>query len=98
MSVVHCRKDKYDVYIGRPSILGNPFSIHGTHTRQNVIKKFEQYARRRMATDEEFRAAVKACHNQVLGCWCAPLACHGDVILELAKEIRTDQSQRRHAM
>lgn len=24
--IVHCKKDKYDIYIGRPSIWGNPFS------------------------------------------------------------------------
>jgi hypothetical protein len=27
--VVHCKKDKYDVYIVRPSKWGNPFSHRG---------------------------------------------------------------------
>ena len=25
--VVNCRKDSYDIYIGRPSLWGNPFEI-----------------------------------------------------------------------
>lgn len=37
MRVVHCRKERYTHYIGRPSVLGNPFHL-GTHgTRAEVI-------------------------------------------------------------
>jgi hypothetical protein len=32
--------------------------------------------------DAGFRAEVEKVRGKDLGCWCAPRACHGDVILE----------------
>lgn len=73
--------------------MGNPFShladAQGTThvaTRAAAINQFEEYARGRMLGDEAFRAAVLACRGKVLGCWCTPKACHGEVILRLAHE------------
>ena len=48
--VVHIKKEPYDVYIGRPSIWGNPYS-HKEDTlaefkvrdRKESIEKFEKY-------------------------------------------------------
>lgn len=91
--VVHCKREAYDIYIGRPSILGNPFShLEGSkvaavivRTREDAIARYREYAIKRMETDPEFAAAIRACREKVLGCWCAPKACHGNVILELAE-------------
>ena len=33
--VVHCKKSEYDVYIGRPSLWGNPFS-----SKDKTLAKF----------------------------------------------------------
>jgi hypothetical protein len=38
--VVHCRREKYDVYIGRPSKWGNPFVVGRDGNRLEVIKKY----------------------------------------------------------
>lgn len=48
--IAHCKREKYDVYIGRPSKWGNPFS-HKEDTlaefrvssRKEAIAKFEEY-------------------------------------------------------
>lgn len=82
--VVHCKRAPQGsfVYIGRPALLGNPFAIDERTTREQVIEQFRQYFQARVATDEGFRAAVLAVRGRDLGCWCAPKACHGDVILE----------------
>jgi hypothetical protein len=41
--VVHNKKDRFDVYIGRPSLFGNPFEI-GTHgSRDEVIDKYKSW-------------------------------------------------------
>ena len=45
--VVNLKKDKYDVYIGRPSFWGNPFSIGKDGNRDEVIEKYENYIRNR---------------------------------------------------
>jgi len=41
--VVHCKREVYDVYIGRPSKWGNPFKIGVDGTREEVIEKYRNY-------------------------------------------------------
>ena len=77
--VVHCKKESYDVYIGRPSKWGNPYKIGRDGTREEVIKKYEDYIVHTAAFREIDELAGK-----ILGCWCKPLPCHGDVLLQLA--------------
>ena len=83
-------------YIGRPSPLGNPFPAGPVHgTRDEVIAKYRAWL-----TDiwnsgglnpqmtELFRLADLALAGDVtLVCWCAPKACHGDVVKEFIELI-----------
>lgn len=82
MKVVHCKKERYDVYIGRPSKWGNPFVIGKDGTREECIDKYRQYLLGR----PELVASLGELNNKLLGCWCAPLACHGDVLMELVND------------
>jgi hypothetical protein len=84
--VVHCKREPYDVYVGRPSLLGNPFFVGPDMTRGQAILAFRVYARKRMVVDPEFAVAIRACRGRTLGCWCAPKDCHAWVILQLAHE------------
>ena len=77
--VVHCKKESYDVYIGRPSKWGNPYVIGKDGTREEVIKKYEDYI-----VHSQLLLEIDELTNKVLGCWCKPLPCHGDVLLQLA--------------
>lgn len=79
--VVHCKRERFDVYIGRPSKWGNPFVIGIDGTRQEVIAKYEAW----LKTQTELMVALPELHGKVLGCWCAPQACHGDVLARLAE-------------
>lgn len=81
--VVHCKREKYDVYIGRPSRWGNPFSIGKDGTREEVIDKYRDWIR----NQPSLMSAIHTLRGKTLGCWCAPLPCHGDVLLELAAEV-----------
>ena len=79
--VVHCKKNKFDVYIGRGSPWGNPFKIGLDGTREQVIGKY----RTRLAL--QMKTKIKnELRGKVLGCWCAPLPCHGNVLAEIANE------------
>lgn len=85
--VVHCKKDKYDVYIGRPSKWGNPYSHkEGTlaqfkvATREEAVAKFADY----ILSNKELLKDIDELKGKVLGCWCAPLSCHGDVLYKIA--------------
>lgn len=68
------------IYIGRPSKWGNPFVIGKDGTRDEVIAKYRTYLLR----DAQLMAALPELRGKDLVCWCAPCACHGDVLLELA--------------
>jgi len=81
--VVHCKRDKYDVYIGRPGPYGNPFEIGKDGTREEVVEKYAEW----VLTQPELLAIIRVeLKDKVLGCWCAPKLCHGDILVELANE------------
>jgi hypothetical protein len=80
--VVHCKKEKYDIYIGRPSIFGNPFTIGKDGTRKEVIDKYRIYFTRQIDTNIIFKREVQKLNGKILGCWCKPKNCHGDIIAE----------------
>lgn len=80
--IVHCKKDKYDVYIGRESIFGNPFIIGVDGNRDEVIEKYRKWILNQPYLMEQ----VKSLKGKILGCWCAPKRCHGEVLIELANK------------
>lgn len=88
--VVHCKKAPYDVYIGRPSKWGNSFShlAYGkaqtkVDTREEAIARYREM----LLNDSQLLAALPELKGKVLGCWCAPLACHGDVLIQVMREM-----------
>lgn len=88
--VVHCKKENYDVYIGRPSKWGNRWShMYGTiaqfkvDTREESIQRFEEWL---LSQPDLLVLAKKELKGKVLGCFCKPLPCHGDILLKIANE------------
>lgn len=79
--VVNCKKEPYDVYIGRPSKWGNPFKIGTDGSRQDVIHKYRVWILANTTLIKQIRSELR---GKTLGCWCRPDACHGDVLAELA--------------
>ncbi len=94
MKTVHFKKEPYDVYIGRPSMWGNPHALgflcslcQEEHGRSEAVQLYEEYAR----GNPKLLEAIKALpEDTILGCWCAPRACHGDVIAKLWKEMHSE--------
>lgn len=88
------------IYIGRPSTLGNPFAIGQHGDREEVIAKYAELFSQWMEDDDslQFGEVTRLFNMLQLGeslrleCYCAPLACHGDVIkaylTKLMKEFR----------
>lgn len=84
--VVHVR-DRVPgaVFIGRPGPFGNPFVIGRNGTRAEVIALYRQYINRFTPAAESLRYKVyRELKGKDLACFCAPLPCHGDVLLEIA--------------
>lgn len=89
-SVVHFRKDPYDIYIGRGSKWGNPFSHKdGTlakfrvGSRKEAIEKYEEWIK----AQPHLMESLHELKDKTLGCWCKPQSCHGDVLKKLADSI-----------
>ena len=80
--VVHCKREPFDVYIGRPSKWGNPFAIGKDGTREEVVQKYEAWIRQQ----PHLLSALSELKGKTLACWCAPKACHGDVLVKLVEE------------
>jgi Domain of unknown function (DUF4326) len=67
------------VYIGRPSIWGNPFVIGKDGSRADVIAKYERW----LVQQPTLVVQLDRLRGRHL-VWCAPQPCHGDVLLRLA--------------
>ena len=71
------------VYVGRPSKLGNPFTIGWRNNmREDVVMKFFNY----LFNQENLYEDIRALKGKDLVCWCAPQLCHADVLLALANK------------
>lgn len=85
--VVHCKKEPFDVYIGRPFIWGNPFELGPDGTRAEVIEKYRTW----IQTQPELLSQISQLRGKVLGCWCSPQPCHGDILVELVQQKRLEK-------
>lgn len=91
--VVHCKKEHFHIYIGRPSKWGNPFSHKpNTHakfkveTRNIAIHKYQEW----INEQKELLNDLHELEGKILGCWCKPLACHGDILIKLANNLKRE--------
>lgn len=72
------------IYIGRGSKWGNPFRIGEDGDRAAVIAKHERW----LADQHQLLRALDQLRGHDLVCFCAPRACHGDLLLRLANATR----------
>jgi hypothetical protein len=96
MKVVNLNKEDYDVFIGRGSKWGNPFThikdkltlaTHIVETREEAIEKYREY----ILKNKELMNSLDELDGKVLGCYCKPLSCHGDILLELISKKKTEK-------
>lgn len=78
------------VYVGRPSKWGNPFShlpntraSHRVADRDAAVACYRKWA---MGYSSYIASVKKELKGKDLVCWCAPKACHADVLLEIAND------------
>ncbi|MGB7956002.1 MAG: DUF4326 domain-containing protein, partial [Candidatus Nitrosopolaris sp.] len=111
--VVHVRKHRYDVYVGRFSrwirhdmpgssgYWGNPFSIEKdsngkeiSGSREEVVAKHKEWLLSReelpnsygkhgtIGSNKEVNRELIKLRGKILGCWCSPKLCYGDILAE----------------
>lgn len=94
------RFPNFTIYIGRKCNLGgwalkaskwaNPFPISHTCSREESLKKFEEY----ILSHPTLLNELDELEGHILGCWCKPLPCHGDILLSLLKKKKAEQINR----
>ena len=81
------------VYIGRPSLLGNPYSVRECG-RQEAIRLYRRWLWDRILEQGEVYAELKRLaelakqSDLTLICWCAAELCHSDYVELKVKEGR----------
>jgi len=78
---VHGKNLPGAVYVGRPGVFGNPCSVEASGSREAAIKGYLDHLRRNPDLVNMIRREL-VCKDVI--CWCAPRACHGDVIRHIA--------------
>lgn len=92
-------KDDNNVYIGRGCILvidgirypkensiwANPYKINDSTgiTRNDVLEKYRTYIIQKIENNYELKQKLLQLKGKILGCWCKPDGCHGDILAEL---------------
>jgi hypothetical protein len=110
MSVVHCKREAYDVYIGRGCCprsgelgrWGNPFSHRPSRapgvtlvaTREEAIERYRRWLWEQIVAGAVDLAELASLHGKRLGCWCVSQACHGEVLEAAAFWALTEQARR----
>lgn len=100
--VLNKRTDKIPpdaVYVGRPSKWGNPFRVYphkrgGLFAQKIAVLSYKEYLDEQIKQGNvgfgiQFKYNLEELQSRDLVCWCAPLSCHADILLELAnKEVK----------
>lgn len=92
---------RYDVYIGRAGhgqdgYFGNPFRLKPEEARGATLARFEAYFYDRLGDDPEFVQRVLQLRDKVLGCFCKPHACHGDIIAHYLDHVHDIVEETEH--
>lgn len=93
--IVNMKNEPYDIYIGRGSKWGCPYTIikdrptlakEIVDTKEEALAKYKEY----VLASPELVNSLDELEGKTLGCFCKPDKCHGDVLLELLtqKKIR----------
>ena len=90
-TLVNLNKEPYDVYIGRGSKWGCPYTIikdrptlakEIVDTKEEALSKYKEY----VLASPELMNSLDELYGKALGCFCKPDKCHGDVLLELISQ------------
>jgi len=91
-------KNPQNEYIGRSGVVfinnerfpkktsqwANPFTVK-KEGRDKCLELYEAWVREKIK--KEGIEDIKKLKNKVLGCWCKPEKCHGDILIKILNEI-----------
>ena len=86
--------DKDYIYVGRPSIWGNPYSSKPSSLLDTIIvsnkdeslSKYEEYIMNNLNLVDDLIKEMNNKNVTKIACFCYPSRCHADILLKLIKE------------
>ena len=85
-TVVNQSKECYDIFIGRPSKWGNPFTVK-EHGRGVAIELHKEWIKEQILSGKLTRKDFEELRGKTLGCFCKPRACHGDTLAKITNRL-----------
>lgn len=90
-TVVNIRTEECDIYVGRPNgrrklkghPLANPYPLVSGVSREEVIADYAVWLAVELRATE-VKQLLNDMRGKRLGCWCAPLPCHADILAQVA--------------
>lgn len=77
------------VFIGRPSIFGNPYSHkeksraeYKTETRIEAIEMYKKHLDKNPHLIDSLIKELQESNTNKIGCYCTPKRCHGEILIE----------------
>lgn len=93
--VVNLNEYSYDVYIGRGSKWGNPYShkpstiaMFKVKNREESIRMYHKWITR--GKGKHLLNDLVELKGKTLGCYCKPKLCHGDILIKLIEKYVKD--------
>jgi hypothetical protein len=86
------------IYVGRPTKWGNPYTHQADKatlaeyivaSREEAVAMYRQYI---MANPLLLKACQEELKGKDLVCFCAPKACHADILIEIANQTPKETS------
>ena len=90
-------KDPNHVYIGRNMTFYVPGAVASKWANPFTVKKcgrdkaLQEYRKWITNKPELMKVLVKELDGKILACWCASDKCHGDILIELIKELKAQE-------
>lgn len=82
----YCEPDAIGEYVGRPSVLGNPFVVGREGTREEVVEKYRRWLWGQIQQRGPVYTKLIDLKQQAIAgdlnliCFCHPKPCHADVL------------------
>jgi hypothetical protein len=89
--IVNLKHEPYDIYIGRGTKWGCPYTIikdrptladEIVDSKEEALSKYKEH----ILSSPELLNSLDELDGKVLGCFCKPEKCHGDVLIELLEQ------------
>jgi len=90
-------KEEHDVYVGRPSKWGNPYTHldksiakNKVDTVDKAIEKYEEY----LINNKELFSSLHELKHKKIACWCKTKKCHAYILKKYVDKLEKEDERK----